>query len=73
MVRNERQFDLHPNDVQAISEAYEQIEKQLFLNEFKLNAYKKVGEELDELVKERKASVGLNAVTAILQINLLTF
>lgn len=57
-VRRERQSDLRPGDVQTVSEAYEQLEKQLFLNEFKLNAYKKVDAELDELVKERRASVG---------------
>lgn len=57
-VRRERQSDLRSGDVQTVSEAYEQLEKQLFLNEFKLNAYKKVDAELDELVKERRASVG---------------
>ncbi|KAI6177706.1 hypothetical protein M3Y97_00937400 [Aphelenchoides bicaudatus] len=55
-VRRERQSDLRPSDVQTVSESYEHMEKQLFLHEFKLKAYKKVIEELDELVKERKAS-----------------
>lgn len=56
-IRKERQSDLKPSDVHTISEAYEQIEKDLFATEFKLNAYKKVENELDELVKERKDRV----------------
>jgi hypothetical protein len=45
------------------------MEKDLFSEEFKLGAYKKVDMELEELVKERKASVSfLKGLLAILTI-----
>ncbi|KAI6189258.1 hypothetical protein M3Y98_00443400 [Aphelenchoides besseyi] len=56
VVRRERQSDFQPSDVYTISESFEALERELFLNEFKLNAYRKVIGELNELVKERKAS-----------------
>ncbi|KAI6216122.1 hypothetical protein M3Y94_00465900 [Aphelenchoides besseyi] len=56
IVRRERRSDFQPSDVHTISESFETLERELFLNEFKLSAYRKVMGELDELVKERKAS-----------------
>ncbi|KAI6227573.1 hypothetical protein M3Y99_01235800 [Aphelenchoides fujianensis] len=56
VVRREKRTEFRPSDVHTISEAFETLEREIFVNDFKLNAYRKLIGELDELVKQRKAS-----------------
>ncbi|CAD5224469.1 unnamed protein product [Bursaphelenchus xylophilus] len=58
-VRSTKQTSLTPNDVQTVSAHFEEIEKLLFYNEFKLKAYTDVLNELNELLKRRKESDNL--------------
>ncbi|KAI6226369.1 hypothetical protein M3Y99_01296700 [Aphelenchoides fujianensis] len=56
VVRREKRSEFRPSDVHTISDAFETLEREIFVNDFKLNAYRKLIGELDELVKQRKAS-----------------